>query len=331
MPDNKNIDLPRVMAHLRGMERIRAFEEAALDAARDGRVTGAIHPYIGQEAVAVGVCAHLDRDDYLLSTHRGHGHSLAKGAEPEAMFRELYGRAGGTCQGKGGSMHIADFTVGMLGANGVVAANIPIAAGAAHAVHLLGENRIVACFFGDGAVNRGPFLEGLNWASVFGLGVLFVCEDNGYAATTRTRALTGGDGAAARARSLGVPAEEVDGNDIALVDETAGRLIGQIRAGGGPRLLVAKTYRLTGHTHADPGTYRTAEEVDAAWQRDPIRRCVDWLGTAGVAAGEIERVRAEARDEIRQADRAASDAPAPQPDAALSDVQDVGDPRAGAY
>ena len=171
----RNLDLPRLRAHHRMMHRIRALELAALRGLQDGLVLGAIHPSIGQEAVAAGVVGALRADDVLLSTHRGHGHTLAKGAQPGAMMRELFGRVGGTCGGKGGSMHIADFGVGMLGANGVVAANIVIAAGAAHAIKLQGGDRIVCCIFGDGATNRGPFLEGLNWAASFHLPVLFVC------------------------------------------------------------------------------------------------------------------------------------------------------------
>ena len=167
---------------------IRAFEELAIEAQREGLVLGAIHPSIGQEAVAAGICPNLSKTDLLLSTHRGHGHTLAKGADPLAMMRELFGREGGTCGGKGGSMHIADFGVGMLGANGVVGANIPIATGAAHALRNCRAGEVVVCIFGDGAINRGPFLEGLNWARVFDLPVLFVCEDNGFSATTRTRA-----------------------------------------------------------------------------------------------------------------------------------------------
>ena len=189
-----NLDHTRILAHYKTMVRIRAFEEAAADAQQAGQVTGAIHQTIGQEAVAVGVCANLRTTDYLTSNHRGHGHALAKGADSAAMMCELFGKDGGTCRGKGGSMHIADFEVGMLGANGVVGAGITIAVGAAHAVKLRGEDRVVCCFFGDGAVNRGPFLEGLNWAVLHALPVLFVCEDNGFAATTRTADLTAGPG-----------------------------------------------------------------------------------------------------------------------------------------
>jgi pyruvate dehydrogenase E1 component alpha subunit len=322
----RNVDLARLKAQHCAMLRIRAFEEAALAAARDGLVKGAIHPSIGQEAVAVGVCGNLARSDYLLSTHRGHGQTLVKGADATAMMCELFGRAGGTCGGKGGSMHIADFNVGMLGANGVVGANIEIAAGAAHAVKLRGEDRIVTCIFGDGAINRGPFLEGLNWARIFDLPVLFVCEDNGFAATTRTRDLTGGPGPAARAESLGIPASEVDGNDVVAVDEAVRDKLALVRSGGGPQFLVCRTYRLSGHTHADAAAYRSAEELAAAQEDDPIRRSRAWLEEAGLAAAELDALAAEADAEMAAVSTAAAAAPWPALEAAYTDIQDVGAP-----
>jgi pyruvate dehydrogenase E1 component alpha subunit len=322
--DGDNVDLERLKRLHVTMARIRAFEEAALDALDRGLVLGAIHPSIGQEAVAAGICSQLRPDDILLSTHRGHGHTLAKGADPGAMMAELLGRDGGTCGGKGGSMHIADFDVGMLGANGVVAANIPIAAGAAHAIKLKREDRIVTCIFGDGAINRGPFLEGLNWASIFALPLLFVCEDNGFAATTRTEDLTAGDGPAARAESLGIPAHKVDGNDVLAVQDQATDLIARIRHGEGPKLLVAETYRLTGHTGADPAAYRSKSEVEAARIRDPLRRSATWLAEAGLDEPAIDALDQEARDEIDAALAWAEAAPWPDPDKAYLDVQDVG-------
>ncbi|MEO5771758.1 MAG: thiamine pyrophosphate-dependent dehydrogenase E1 component subunit alpha, partial [Burkholderiaceae bacterium] len=234
------------------MRRIRAFEDAAEEASQGGvaawglaataqpaRVRGPLHLSTGQEAVAAGVCSNLLRADLLTSTHRGHGHTLAKGADSTRMMCELFGRASGYNQGKGGSMHIADFSVGMLGANGVVAAGIPIATGAAHAMKIRGLPNIVACFFGDGAANRGPFLEGLNWAQVYRLPVLFVCEDNRISATTPTAAMTAGDGVSARAHALGMPAIQVDGNDAQAVDAAAAALIDEVRSGRGPRLLHA--------------------------------------------------------------------------------------------
>ena len=216
----------------RMMARIRAFENAAEEASRgsvaafgaslaQSNIRGPLHLSTGQEAVAAGVCIHLTPDDLLTSTHRGHGHTLAKGAAMEPMMAELFGRASGPNKGKGGSMHIADFSVGMLGANGVVADGMPIAVGAAHAIKIKKEQRLVACFFGDGAINRGPFLEALNWAAIHALPVLFVCEDNRWSATTPADAMTAGEGALARAEAIGVPGVQVDGNDVFAVDEAA--------------------------------------------------------------------------------------------------------------
>lgn len=325
----------RLLQLYRTMARIRAFEDAAEAASQGGvqvwgmeasatpaKVRGPLHLSTGQEAVAAGVCIHLRRDDLLTSTHRGHGHTLAKGADMTRMMCELFGRASGCNQGKGGSMHIADFGVGMLGANGVVAAGIPIATGAAQALKLQGRDAIVACFFGDGAINRGPFLEGLNWAQVYALPVLFVCEDNRIAATTPTRSMTAGDGAAARARALGIEAREVDGNDVEAVDRAAGELVAYVRAGR-PALLHAITYRIKGHVSVDPGAYRDAAEVERARQDDPLARARARLAALGEAAA-VERIDAEARGEIARALAAAEAAPWPAPEAAFEDVITTG-------
>ncbi len=320
------IDRERYLSHYTAMVRIRAFEEAALSASKEGLVLGAVHPSIGQEAVAVGICGNLQTSDILLSNHRGHGHTLAKGADPGAMMCELLGREGGICRGKGGSMHIADFSIGMLGANGVVGANISIAAGAAHAIKLKRENRLVTCIFGDGAINRGPFLEGLNWARIFDLAVLFVCEDNGFASTTRTALMSGGPGPSARAESIGVPATEVDGNDIVAVDEAARDLLAVVRGGGGPRFLLAKTYRLAGHTASDPATYRPAEEVEAAWKVDGIVRCRRMLIEAGIAEEKLAAAERAGRAEMAGCLERAAKAPWPDVALAYEDVQDIGAP-----
>jgi TPP-dependent pyruvate/acetoin dehydrogenase alpha subunit len=325
------LDLYRVMA------RIRAFENAAeiasqggvaawgLDAsAKPARVRGPLHLSTGQEAVAAGVCHHLTRTDLLTSTHRGHGHTLAKGANVSAMMCELFGRATGTNKGKGGSMHIADFSVGMLGANGVVAAGIPIATGAAHALKIRGLPHLVACFFGDGAANRGPFLEGLNWAQVYHLPVLFVCEDNRISATTPTGPMTAGEGVSARARSFAIPGVQVDGNDVEAVDAAARQYVKEIRAGGGPRLIHAVTYRFKGHVYVDPGTYRDPAEVQAALAADPLIRARGRLQSLGVSADRIEAVDAAARAEIERALAEAEAAPWPEPAAAYEDIMDTG-------
>ncbi len=325
---NRYDNLEHSLALLEMMERIRAFEEqACLAAERDKLVLGAIHPSIGQEAVAAGVMTHLRESDILLSTHRGHGHTLAKGSSSLAMMRELLGRQGGCCGGKGGSMHIADFGVGMLGANGVVGANISIAAGAAHGIRLLGDDRIVVDIFGDGAINRGPFLEGLNWAAVFDLPILFVCEDNQYSATTRTQTMTGGDGPVARAKSLGLRASEVDGNDVEAVAAVSQEIITRLRAGGGPELLHAKTYRRTGHTSFDPAAYRPEGE-SAAQERenDPISRQQQALKERGVAGQIFEKLHQSAQQEMTEVLAEAAVTGFPDDASAFDDVQDIGSP-----
>ncbi len=312
-------------AHLRALHRsmcrIRAFEETALAAHKAGEIPGPLHVSIGQEGVAAGVCLNLRRDDRITSNHRGHGHALAKGAGVAGMMEELFGRAGGHCGGKGGSMHIADFSVGMLGANGVVAGGIPIAVGAAQGLKLLGQDSIAVCFFGDGAINRGPFLEGLNWAALYRLPVLFVCEDNQVAAFTRAQDVTAGPGVAARSESLGVPATTVDGNDVLAVDAATARLVAEVRGGAGPRLLQAMTYRHTGHTSTDPAAWRAADEVAAAKAGEPIARFEARLVAEGIAtAAELAAVRAEAEAEMAQARQNALAAPWPDLATAYSDV-----------
>lgn len=307
----------------RTMALIRAFEEAAGKAFHDGRIRGPVHQYTGQEAIAVGVCANLRPSDYIASYHRGHGHAIAKGADVRRMMRELLGREGGTCGGKGGSMHIADFSVGMLGANGVVADGVTIAVGAAQAVKLLGEDRVVVPFFGDGAVNRGPLLEAFNWAVIYRLPVLFVCEDNQYAATVRTSEFTAGEGVVARARSFGIPSESIDGNDVALVYETSSRLLSQVRKGGGPALLHATAYRWHGHFAHDSGAYRDVEAHRRALEGDPLERCRSRLLEEKYSARELETVRSEAETLVAGALREAEAAPAPPPAQAFTEIQDL--------
>ena len=318
-----NVDKPRLLEHYRTMCRVRAFEETALAALDEGLVPGPLHPSIGQEAVASGVCANLERDDILLSTHRGHGHTLVKGASPLAMMQELLGRAGGCCGGKGGSMHIADFSVGMLGANGVVGANILIAAGAAHAIKLKGESRVAVCIFGDGAINRGPFLEGLNWARIFDLPVVFLCEDNQFAATTRTGSVSAGEGPAARAQSLGIPSVTVNGNDVLEVDAAARDALAGVRAGRGPCFIHALTYRLTGHTATDAAGYRDDDELAERWRHDPIARAMAMLVDAGMTVAELDSIKDAAGDTMRGVLDEARASPWPDLLHVYTDVQDT--------
>ena len=285
---------------------------------------GPLHLSTGQEAVAASVCINLQREDLLTSTHRGHGHTLAKGADAATMMCELFGRASGYNKGKGGSMHIADFSVGMLGANGVVAAGIPIATGAAHALKIRKRPNVVACFFGDGAANRGPFLEGLNWAQVYQLPVLFVCEDNRISATTPTGPMTAGAGVSARAEAMAMPALKVDGNDARAVDVAAARLIGEIRAGQGPRLLHAVTYRFKGHVSVDTGSYRDAAEVEAARRHDPLLITRRQLLEQGASEFDIDAIDRDAQQEIHHALQVAEAAPWPEAAAAYDDIMNSG-------
>ncbi len=334
-----SVPLATLLALYRTMCRIRAFEDAAEVASQGGvaafgqkqdtsvAVRGPLHLSTGQEAVAAGVCAHLRPSDYLTSTHRGHGHTIAKGADIARMFQELFGKATGYCGGRGGSMHIADFSVGMLGANGVVAAGIPIAVGAAHSIRIRNADAIAVSFFGDGALNRGPFAESLNWAAAFGLPLLFVCEDNQWSATTRTDAMSAGGGAAERARAFGVPAVTVDGNDVAAVHAAAGELVGEVRAGKGPRLLHARTYRFSGHVSVDPAAYRDPDELAAALADDPLARARRTAAEAGASAAQLEAIMAEARAEVEAALASAAAAPWPEESAAFEQVQDHGSGR----
>jgi pyruvate dehydrogenase E1 component alpha subunit len=316
------VSADRLIDLYRTMCRIRAFEEAAEKAFERRLMLGALHLSIGQEAVAAGVCANLATSDLITSTHRGHGHALAKGLDPLAMMRELLGRAGGTCGGKGGSMHLADVGLGMLGSNGIVPDGLAIAVGAAHAISLRGSNEVVVSFFGDGGVNRGPFLETLNWAASFGLGVLIVCEDNVFASTTRTGSVTAGPGPEARAVAIGVPALAVDGNDVGAVDAAAGRFVDEIRDGGGPRFLHARTYRLKGHTATDTGAYRSGDEVAGAMDEDPLRKAERRLDEAGATGWRS--ILADARGEMDAVLDGAAATPFPPPADAYTDVQDDG-------
>ncbi len=328
----KDIDQNEALDLLLTMERIRSFEQQAKIAADEELVLGTIHPSIGQEAAGAGVVKALRQDDILLSTHRGHGHTLAKGSNHLAMMRELLGRQGGCCGGKGGSMHIADFSVGMLGANGVVGANIVIATGAAHGIKLQADDRIVCCIFGDGAINRGTFMEGLNWAKVFNLPVLFVCEDNQYSASTKTRSMTAGEGAAARAQSLGLTTRQVDGNDILQVIATTRETVARIRAGNGPELLHTLTYRQLGHTAVDPAAYRPDGEADnMVNNNDPISRLRDTLTQAGITHKTMDTLHQQAQDEMREALAEATATPWPEDDTVFEDVQDIGSPAKEAY
>ena len=257
----------------RRMLLIRRMEERLGEVVTSGELPGPVHLYIGQEAVAVGVCTHLTDRDWIASTHRGHGHFLAKGGEPRAMVAEIFGRDTGICRGKGGSMHVADFSRGILGANGIVGGGIGLAVGAALAAQLDGNGCVSVGFFGDGGANQGVVAEALNLAAIWKLPLLLVCENNGFSEFSPTDTVTAGE-IAARAQPFSIPGTAVDGNDVIAVWQVVGSAVQRARAGGGPTLIEARTYRWRGHVETEQrflsGKYREENEI-AAWQRrDPI-------------------------------------------------------------
>jgi pyruvate dehydrogenase E1 component alpha subunit len=304
------------------MWRIRLFEEQAEYQSSQGNVLGALHTYIGEEAVGVGVCSHLTATDYITSTHRGHGHCISKGADIQKMMAELFGKVTGYCKGKGGSMHIADFAVGMLGANGIVAGGFGLATGAGLAAQVRGSGQVAVCFFGDGAANRGPFHENINIGSVWRLPVVYVCENNQYAQWTPQKDVTLVTDIASMASAYGIPGVQVDGMDVMAVYEAAGEAIDRARRGAGPTLLECKTYRFHGHNFGDPQQYRSREEI-AEWsdQRDPIRRFAGHLKEEGIMTeAQDTAIQQQAAADIEAAVRFAEQSPFPSEDELYKDV-----------
>ncbi len=303
------------------MYKIRYFEQEAVRLFRNKELPGWLHSYIGEEAVAVGVCASLNRDDYITSTHRGHGHCIAKGADLKKMMAELHGKETGYCKGKGGSMHIADFSIGILGANGIVGGGIPIAAGAALASQYLGDGKVAVCFFGDGASNQGCFHESLNLASLWKLPVVYVCENNLYAESTPQADHQPIKDIADRAESYHIPGVIVDGNDVLAIYEEAGKAIERARAGDGPTLIECKTYRYRGHYEGDPEVYRTKEEIKEWKKRGPLKKFKKYLLGNDIAQSEkFSFLEKKIEDEIKDAIKYAQASPSPKPDSALEDL-----------
>ncbi len=303
------------------MVKIRLFEEKVFELYAQNLVPGTIHLYTGQEAVAVGVCSALRKDDYITSTHRGHGHCIAKGADIRRVMAEILGKKTGYCKGKGGSMHIADFSIGMLGATAVVGAGIPIAVGASLSIKLRKTGQIVACFFGDGASNQGTFHEGINMAAIWQLPVIFVCENNLYAMGTRQSIAMKIENIADRAAAYGIPGVVVDGNDVLAVYEAASSAVERARRGEGPTIIECKTYRHRGHSRVDPAKYRPKEEVEAWLAKDPIKRLQERLLQSNVLTeAEIQRIEREVSTEIEEAVKYAMESPYPAPQEALEDV-----------
>ena len=304
----------------RRMRRLRRFEMRAAELVVDGEITGPVHEYIGEEAVAVGVCAVLRTDDVITSTHRGHGHILAKGGAPDRMFSELLGRASGYNRGRGGSMHIADFELGIYGANGIVGAGAPMACGAAHTFKVRGEDRVAVPFFGDGAMNQGVLLESFNLAVILHLPVVFACENNGLAITSSIDEMLGGD-LVKRAAGFGLPARSVDGMDVREVHAATAAAVGRARAGDGPTFLEFRTVRYSVHnisTGARMRESRSDELLAEVRGRDPIERLAGELTReAGWGPGGRETVDADVEREIEGAVGFARNSPRPRPESVL--------------
>jgi len=303
------------------MVKIRFFEERAITEYRKG-LPGFVHPSIGQEAVPAGVCAFLREDDYTITTHRGHGDIIAKGAQLDRMMAELFAKKTGYCKGKGGSMHIADVSRNILGATGIVGDGLPIAAGVGAALKMQGKDSIMVAFFGDGSTNSGAFHEGIGLAAAWSLPVLFVCQNNQYQQSTPTRDYTRLSDIADRAKGYGIPGMSVDGNDAIAVAEVAQEAIEKCRRGEGPIFIVANTYRTVGHHMGDPGTsYRPKEEVEEWKKKDPIKRLRQQMVQNKMATdAELDEIEQNVLRELDEAVEFAQKSPMPAPEEALEDI-----------
>jgi TPP-dependent pyruvate/acetoin dehydrogenase alpha subunit len=304
------IDGSTLLGLYRTMLTIRLFEQRVSREFRTGEIPGFVHMYIGEEAVAAGVCANLDDSDYVTSTHRGHGHCIAKGCELGPMMAEIYGREDGLCKGRGGSMHIADFSRGMLGANAIVGGGIALATGAGLAARVRGSEQVAVAFFGDGAVNQGVFHESLNLAAIWRLPVLYVCENNGFAESTPVGYATSVPDVAVRAAAYGIAQATVDARDVVAVYEAAREAVDRARSGGGPTLLEMKTYRFHGHFEGDPDRYRDNSEREALLEFDPIPPLRARLSATGVGVDALDR---DIEAAVEQAVEFARSSPWPDP------------------
>jgi len=307
---------------LKKMITVRAFEERAGELFRKNLIPGFIHLSIGEEASSVGTCSVLRADDYVASTHRGHGHMIAKGADPKRMFAELLGKAGGYCKGKGGSMHIADFSIGILGANGVVGGGFPIIIGAGLSIKLRKSDQVGVVFFGDGAANRGTFHEACNMAAILRLPIIFVCENNLYASTTPSEYSLAGGSVAERACAYGIKGYVTDGNNVLEVREVVGEVVARARNGEGPSIVENKTYRYRGHFEGDPQKYRSTEEIENyRIANDPIE-CFRKLliSEKTLSRSQEERIRSDIQEMIEEAARFGIEAPLPRPEDAIEDL-----------
>lgn len=313
-----NIPKEKLIHMYRTMLRIRHFEDKVKDLFALGELPGFVHLYLGEEAIAAGVCEALNHDDYITSTHRGHGHILAKGGEMRCMMAELFGKATGYNKGKGGSMHIAWPELGILGANGIVSGGIPIATGAAFSAKYRKSGQVTACFFGDGAASEGTFHESINIASAFDLPVVYVCENNMYGVSTRQRNVRNIDDIADRAAGYGIPGLVVDGNDVVAVYEAVAEAVERARRGDGPTLIECKTYRWRAHFEGEQDTYRPHEEVKEWLKREPIAPFRKLLIDQGVMSeDQANKIEEEVVSELDEAVEFARSSPQPDPETAL--------------
>jgi len=310
-----------LVAMLERMLLIRAFDSMLPDLYTRGLVRGSTHAAIGQEAVAVGACSALRADDYITSTHRGHGHVIAKGGDVKRMMAELFGRVDGYCRGKGGSMHIADFSIGMLGANGIVGGGFGLAAGAALAIQVRAADQIALCFFGEGAINQGAFHEVANIAAIWKLPLILLCENNHFAMSARVSTMTSIKDLARRADAYGFPGRTVDGMDAVTVRAAVAEAAARARSGEGPSLLVATCYRFAGHFSGDLMQYRRTDEASPWHERDPIRVLADRLSDAGALdAAALRKLQEDAEGAVSEAVAFAEASPLPEPAEAWADV-----------
>jgi TPP-dependent pyruvate/acetoin dehydrogenase alpha subunit len=317
------MDIPqeKLLLMYERMLKVRHFEDRVKDLFAAGEMPGFVHLYLGQEAVAVGACAPLNDDDYITSTHRGHGHIIAKGGDVKLMMAELYGKATGYNKGKGGSMHIADPRLGILGANGIVGAGLPIATGAGLSAKLRDSGQVAVCFFGDGASNQGTFHEAINIAAAFDLPVVYVCENNLYAVGTRQSDVRKVEDIADRGVGYAIPGLAIDGNDAIAVYEACKEAVDRARAGMGPTLIECKTYRWRTHFEGEPDTYRPPEEVEAWMRREPIAPYRKALIEQGVLTeAQAAEIETNVLEELNQAVEFARQSPLPEPESALEDL-----------
>lgn len=302
------------------MALIRAFDTSIASLYAEGFIRGSAHPYVGMEAIAVGACSALEADDFITSTHRGHGHCLARGLDPSKMMAEILGRESGYCRGKGGSMHITDLEHGMLGADGIVGGSHGIAVGAAYGRRILGGRSVVLCFFGDGAANEGSFHEALNLASVLRAPVVFICENNEWALTTPAASTKNIADIADRAASYGIPGRVVDGNDVLEVREVVVSAVNRARGGEGPTLVEAKSYRMTSHSVFATGATSSEAELEVWRGRDPLLRFRTHLVELGVESSKLEEIIETAAREVEYAIEFAKAAATPDPSTALTEI-----------